>query len=353
MKQGLDSRITLARSGGFHLEAEIRIDAGRTAAVLGPNGAGKSTLVAAMAGLVPIDSGYVKLAGRVLEDTTTGLSVPAEARHLGIVHQEYLLFPTMTVLENVAFGLRARGRSRTSARDEARRMLDRLAVSELAHRRPTDLSGGQAQRVALARVLATEPDMLLLDEPLAALDVTTRARLRHVLTDHLSGFAGPRLLITHEPAEAFLLADEVYVLEDGAVTQHGTPDEIRLRPRTQYAADLAGANLLIGTANSGEVAVGPHRLTVADTAAQGPVVVTIHPRTISVHLERPSGSPRNAWRTRVTRIENYGDRIRIQTEGPLDLTAEITPPALAALGLRTDQVIWVSIKATEIDVSEG
>lgn len=351
MRSGLDARVAVVHPGGFRLDVELTLEPGRTAAVLGPNGAGKSTLVAALSGLVPLSAGRVELGGCVLEDTASEISAPPEDRRIGIVHQDYLLFPTMSVLDNVAFGLRARGLSKSAAQRSAAALLARLDLSALADRRPADLSGGQAQRVALGRALATEPDMLLLDEPLAALDVTTRAQLRHMLADHLAGFAGPRLLITHDPAEAFLLADEIYVLEGGAITQTGSPEDIRMRPRTSYAADLAGANLLVGVADGGEVLVGSHRLTVADTSAQGPVLATIHPRAISIHIDPPSGSPRNSWSTIIKRIENYGDRVRVQTGGPLELTAEITPPALAALGMKIGDEIWLSIKATEVVVS--
>ena len=348
---GLDARVAVAHSEGFRLDVELSLKPGRTVAVLGPNGAGKSTLVAALAGLVELDEGRVVLGDRVLEDTENDVSLPPEHRQIGIVHQDYLLFPTMSVLENVAFGLRARGRARSVAHSIAADLLTQLDLGELAERRPGDLSGGQAQRVALARALAIEPELLLLDEPLAALDVTTRAQLRHLLAEYLAGYGGPRLLITHDPAEAFLLADEVLVLEQGVVTQHGSPDEIRLRPRTSYVADLAGANLLVGVAGDGQLTVGSYRLAIADTAAEGAVLATIHPRAISLHMERPGGSPRNSWATTVERVENYGDRVRVKTAGPLALTAEITPPALAALGLEIGDEVWLSIKATEIVVS--
>ena len=351
MSVGLDARIAVLLPGGFRLDAEMHLEPGQTVAVLGPNGAGKSTLIRALAGLLPLDASRVVLDGRVLDDSDLGVWVPPEARRIGIVHQDYLLFPTMSVRDNVAFGLRARGSSRPVANRRAADLLMELDLAELADRRPADLSGGQAQRVALARALATEPDMLLLDEPLAALDVTTRARLRHVLADRLAGFAGPRMLITHDPAEAFLLADQIIVLEGGAITQVGSPDDIRLQPRTPYAADLAGANLLVGVARDGGVAVGSHRLAIADTSARGPVLATIHPRSISLYVDRPGGSPRNAWATTVTRIENYGDRVRVQTAEPLELTAEITPRALAALSIAVGDEVWLSIKATEVVVS--
>ena len=204
--------------------------------------------------------------------------------------------------------------------------------------------------MALARALVTEPKLLLLDEPLAALDVTTRAGLRRLLSDHLEQFAGPRLFITHDPTEAYLLADEVVVIEAGTITQRGTADDIRLRPRTPYIADLAGSNLVVGVASSGDVAIGEHRLRIADTDIDGRVVATIHPRAVSIHLRQPEGSPRNSWETTVRRIEHYGDRVRLQTGEPLPLTAEVTPNALSALEVGEGSSIWVSMKATEIGV---
>ena len=232
----------------------------QTVALLGPNGAGKSTAVAALAGLVPIDSGTIALAGTVLDDPGGGVLVPPEARSVGVVFQDYLLFPHLSVIENVAFGLRSRGVVHDAALARAGEWLERLGVADQARSKPGTLSGGQAQRVALARALVTEPELLLLDEPLSALDVTTRVQLRRVLAEHLEGFAGPRLLITHDPTEAFLLADLIHIIEDGAITQTGTADDIRLRPRTTYAADLAGANLFLGVAHDG---ICPRWLTPA------------------------------------------------------------------------------------------
>ncbi len=350
---GLRAAMDVRRTGGFRLELELSIPAGETAALLGPNGAGKSTAVAALAGLLALDRGRVELAGTVLDDPAEGAFVPAEARRIGVVFQDYLLFPHLSVLENVAFGLRSRGTDRDEARDRAREWVDRLGLDGLEHRRPGDLSGGQAQRVALARALVPEPDLLLLDEPLSALDVTTRGRLRRTLAAHLEAFEGPRLLITHDPTEAFLLADTIHVLEDGALTQSGTADEIRLRPRTPYAADLAGSNLFTGTAAGGEVDVGPHVLHVADRDVQGPVLVTVRPTAVSLYRERPEGSPRNAWETTVDRVERLGDRVRLRTGPPLPLTVEITRDATEELELASGSGVWVAVKATEIGVEAG
>jgi molybdate transport system ATP-binding protein len=347
---GLEATLDVRRSGTFRLDIRLSVPAGRTAALLGPNGAGKSTVVAALAGLLPLDAGLIELGGAVLDDPTAGVLVPAEHRRVGVVFQDYLLFPHLTVLENVAFGPRSRGVGRTEARAEARAWMERLELTGLEGRHPRDLSGGQAQRAALARTLATKPDLLLLDEPLAALDVTTRSEVRRFLAEHLRAFVGPRLLITHDPAEAFLLADEIHVVENGTVTQTGTADDIRLRPRTPYAADLGGTNLLRGSARAGEVDMGACMLHVADHEIEGPVLVTIRPTAISVHRGRPGGSFRNSWPTTVDRVERLGHRVRLLTGAPLRVTVELTEEARAELGLEPGAEIWVALKATEIGV---
>jgi molybdate transport system ATP-binding protein len=339
-----------ASRGDFKLELALSVPPGETVALLGPNGAGKSTAVAALAGLLPIDSGTISLSETVLDDPERDVFVPAETRSVGVVFQEYLLFPHLSVIENVAFGLRSRGTPHDVALGRAAAWLERLEVSDQARSKPGTLSGGQAQRVALARALVTEPDMLLLDEPLAALDVTTRVQLRRVLAEHLDGFPGPRLLITHDPTEAFLLADVIHIIEEGAITQAGTADDIRIRPKTRYAADLAGANLFLGTANHGEVRLETHRLNVADLEIGGPVLVTFRPSVVSIHLREPEGSPRNTWETGIDLIEDLGDRVRILTGEPLAMTAEVTAASANSLQLAAGSPIWVSIKATEISV---
>jgi molybdate transport system ATP-binding protein len=347
---GLDARIVASLSDAFRLDASLSIPPGTTAALLGPNGSGKSTMVAALAGLLPIDSGSIALDGEVFDDPGAGIFVPPEMRRVGVVFQDLLLFEHLDVIENVAFGLRSSGIGRSEAADRSRLWLERLGVGAMARRKPGDLSGGQAQRVALARALATEPALLLLDEPLSALDVAARADLRRTLGGHLAGFAGPRLLITHDPTEAFLLADEIHVIEDGEITQSGTADEIRLQPRTRYAADLAGLNFVKGVARGGEVDAGTHTLRVADRDLEGPVLVTVHPAAIAVYVERPGGSPRNVWQTTVERVEQVGSRVRLLTGPPLRLAVEVTDTARTELRLEVGARIWVALKATEIRV---
>jgi molybdate transport system ATP-binding protein len=346
---GLDARLVLQRGTSFRLDLSLAIPPGRTVALLGPNGAGKSTAVAAIAGLLRLENGWIRLDGQTLDEPGVGRYVPPEARRVGVVFQEYLLFGHLTVAENIAFGPRSRGVPRDEARARAAEWIERLGIDGNGERKPTDLSGGQAQRVALARALVTEPKLLLLDEPLAALDVTTRVELRRVLAEHLSAFTGPRLLITHDPTEAFLLADEIHVIEDGSVTQSGSADEIRRRPRTPYVADLSGSNLVIGTAAAGVVDTGTHRLHVADHEIGGPVLAVIRATAVALHLQRPEGSPRNAWATRIVRLEHLGDRARLLTGDPLPLTAEVTEESATELALTVGAEVWISIKATEIE----
>ena len=227
-------------------------------------------------------------------------------------------------------------------------MLAAVGMEDFSSRAPSELSGGEAQRIALARSLVGAPRMLLLDEPLSALDATTRVEVQRSLSQHLAAFAGPRVLITHDPTEAFILADEVVLIEDGRVTQRGDPADIRLRPKTKYAADLAGSNFLLGEAQNGFVKTAGFPVHIADRSLAGEVVVTIHPRAVSLHLDRPEGSARNVWQTTVTVIEDHGDRVRVQLGQPLGITAEVTPGALEALAITHGATVWCSVKATEI-----
>lgn len=346
----LRADVTLTRPEGFLLEVQLDAPAGATTVVLGPNGAGKSTLLQAVAGLVPLDAGEVVLAGVCLERVATATFVPPAHRRLGVVFQDGLLFDHLTVRDNVAFGPRSQGQDRGSALAAADVWLERTGSRDLADRRPATLSGGQAQRVALARALATEPDALLLDEPFSALDVSARVDLRRLLADVLEGFAGPRVLVTHDPTEAFLLGDVLHVVEAGRTTQVGDADEVRLRPASPYVADLAGVNLVAGTAADGTVTTDQHAFRVADTTVTGDVLLTIPPSAIALHPSPPAGSPRNVWATSVERLEHRGDRVRVLLAAPQRLTAEITPDAARALDLAVGSAVHAALKATEIGV---
>lgn len=349
---GLDAHVVIHRGDSFTIDIELSISDGETVALLGPNGAGKSTTVEALAGITPLDAGQLVLRGRMLDDPAADLFIAPERRRIGVVFQDYLLFDHMSVLDNIMFGVRRPG-SKSEARSVADHWLQLLKLNELADRRPSELSGGQAQRVALARALASEPQLLLLDEALAALDIGTRNELRRMLAAQLQDFGGPRLLITHDPTDAFLLADRIAILEAGRITQIGSADDIRRRPASTYVAALAGTNLLVGRNDQGLLTLDDHehRLQTADTSIAGGVLITIHPTAIALHREQPSGSPRNTWRSTVQSVEPLGDTTRITLADPLPLGVDITPAATAALALAPGAEIWASVKATEIEIS--
>ncbi|MGI5479209.1 ABC transporter permease [Streptomyces lavendofoliae] len=344
-----------AHPGSWALHAEITgftdlvLDAppGTTVAVVGPNGAGKSTLLRALLALT--DRAHARL---TLGDTdVTGL--PAHRRGVAWVPQDGALFPHLTALANTAYGLRARGVPRAEARGTAQRWLDRLGVGHLAHRRPAQLSGGQAQRVALARALAARPRLLLLDEPLAALDQTTRAHVRHTLRRHLDGFGGVCLIVTHDPVEAVSLADRVLVLEDGRALQDASPAEVTRHPRSPWVARMLGRNAWPGSATADGLAPAGGTTTVvaAEPLPEGTdALAIIAPEAVSLHRDRPTGSPRNVWPGTVREITAVGSRMRVlvtSDEAP-DLVAEITPAAAADLRLADGTPVFTGVKATEV-----
>ncbi len=321
---------------------------GEVLGLIGPNGAGKTTTLAALAGLVRISSGEIRLAERLL--ASPKVHVPAHARSVGYVFQQHLLFPHLSVLENVAFGLRARGTRRRTARERAFHWLDRLSVDHLAHRRPAHLSGGQAQRVAIARALACEPDLLLLDEPTAALDVSGAMTLRTQLREHLSGFAGVSILVTHTALDAMVIADRLVVLDEGRIVQTGSPADVAAHPRTHHVAALVGLNLIRGHATRGEIALPDGQSIVSAQQLSGPAFATFSPSTVSLFNERPAGSPRNVWRGRVISLAPHGDAVRVQLDAVVPLLADVTPAALVSLNLRSGAAVWASVKATEVTV---
>jgi molybdate transport system ATP-binding protein len=348
---GLVGHVVLEQ-GGFRLDVELALEPGEVVAVLGPNGAGKSSLLRAVCGLAPMTAGRLTIGGVVVDDPEADILVAPADRRIGLVFQDYRLFPHLSVLDNVAFGPRSTGASRAESRRQAQEWVARLGLSDYADRRPGTLSGGQAQRVALGRALASDPVALLLDEPLAALDAGTRLDVRAWLREHLADFGGPTLLVTHDPLDALVLADRIVVLEDGAVTQQGAPWEVTRRPATRYVARLLGINLLRGHAHAGEVALhGGGVLHVADDDAHaGAVLVAVRPSAISLHAERPEGSARNVWSGVVQGVEPIGDRVRLTVGGEPTVIVDVTPGAVADLGLARGTEVWLSAKATELDV---
>ena len=345
--KSLDAHLVVEREA-WRLDIELLVPAGEVLALLGPNGAGKSTALTALAGLDESVAGHVRMGDATWQDDAAGVRIAAERRSVGVVFQDYLLFPTMTARDNVAFGLRARGCERPEARRLADEWLTRVGLLEQAGRRPAALSGGQAQRVALARALAGSPDLLLLDEPLAALDAGTRMSVRTDLRRHLGDFTGATVLVTHDPLDALILADRVAVIEDGRIVQTGTPHDIARRPRTRYVAQLVGLNLFTGRAAGTRVALADGtNLSVAEPH-DGEVFVVVRPSSVAVHRAMPSGSPRNVWSGVIGNVERHGDLVRLDVIGPPDMVVDVTPDAVAELDLAVAERVWLSVKATDL-----
>jgi molybdate transport system ATP-binding protein len=335
--------------GNLTLDVGLDLDDTAVVALVGPNGSGKTTLVRTLAGLVPLDHGLVTINDTVVEDTEAGIRVAAEHRNLGVVFQEHRLFANLNALENVAFGLRATGIPKITARAAAARWLERVGLPDVAQLRPSQLSGGQAQRVALARALAVEPGVLLLDEPLAAVDAAARTELRHILRAELRRYPGVRLVVTHDPVEAAALADQLIVLENGRITQHGRLAEVTARPRSPWVASMVGLNLLSGTAAGGSITLDNGAIIVTATDDGGPTFAAIRPNAVSLHRRPPEGSPRNVWQGESGELYLVGDRARVRIDGPVPLIAEVTAASVADLHLVDGGSVWVSVKATDIE----
>lgn len=338
--------------GEFNVEVDLSFMADQTTVLVGPNGAGKSTLLSLLAGTLALDEGRIEIAGRIVDSPTESIFVQSAQRKVGVVFQDHALFPHMTVLDNVAFGLMSQGQRRPTATAAARNALDALGLEALSDRRPAEVSGGQGQRIALARALVTNPALVLLDEPLSALDVETRAQVRRHLSAALDAFSGPSVIVTHDPADALILGDTIVVMEEGRIAQVGSPDEIRRRPATAYVAAFAGTNLLHAQATNGTLAIegSDQTLQSAQSSVVGPVIVTIAPSAIALHHERPQGSPRNAWETNVEAIEPIGDVRRVLLGSPLGLTVDVTPEAVESMMLEPGSRVWASVKATEVRI---
>ncbi|GGM43340.1 ABC transporter ATP-binding protein [Longimycelium tulufanense] len=354
----LAAEIELARAG-FALSVALGLAPGEVLAVLGPNGSGKSTLLAALAGLLRPDRGRVTLGGRILTDVTAGRHVPPHRRGIVLLPQRPLLFPHLSALGNVAFPPRSRGVHRRTARVVAEQLLSEVDCLELAARKPAQLSGGQAQRVAVARALAADPELLLLDEPMAALDVDAAPTLRALLRRVLRGGGRTAVVVTHDPLDALVLADRVLVLSSGAIVEQGPTRSVLGRPRSAFAARIAGLELVSGTAcpdgvrtPEGAVFAGHRDPTLL---AGEPAVAVFPARAVSVHWERPTGSPRNIFPVTIATLEPRGDVVRVRagaaTGGPAwadGLHAEITAAAVADLELVPGARVWFAVKAAEV-----
>ena len=335
------------------VDLDLTVADGEVVAILGPNGAGKSTVLAVIAGLLRPDRGRATLDGRVLFDIggsdTAATWVPAHDRGVALLAQEALLFPHLSALDNVAFGPRSTGHSRRDARDIAARWLAEVDATQYGDRRPTQLSGGQAQRIAVARALAADPHLLLLDEPMAALDVAVAPALRHMLRRVLADRSA--VIVTHDVLDALLLADRVVVVEGGQVVEDGPTTSVLARPRSDFAARVAGLKLVRGTVE-GHGVRSPGGLLVEGLpeerlAPGGEALAVFRPSSVGVYREPPGGSPRNVIPVTVTDLEPHGDQIRVRTA---DLSADVTAGAVAELGLVPHTEAIFAVKASEVAI---
>jgi molybdate transport system ATP-binding protein len=328
--------------------------AGATTVLVGESGAGKTSVLRLAAGLDQPESGRIRLGDEVLADPGAGIAVPPWRRDVGYVAQDYALFPHLTVAQNVAFGLEAKRVGRVAIESRVARTLRRTRISELARRRPAMLSGGQQQRAALARALVLDPRMLLLDEPLAALDLQTRRQVRGELRDLLRDLGCVTLYVTHSPLEALLFGDRIVVMEDGRVTQIGTRDDLLRHPRSRYVAELMGTNLLAGTvarSGAGRVRTTDGELAVSEPGDPGEVFLAVDPGQITIHPQAPEGSAQNVFVGPILELvpePPTGERVRVVLGTHPALVAEVTHEAVAALELREGLLVYASFKATGI-----
>jgi molybdate transport system ATP-binding protein len=354
---GLAARV-IKRFGAFTLDVDLRVESGQTLVVVGESGAGKSTLLRTIAGLENPDRGRVALGSAVLFDSDGGQDQPAWRRPVGYVPQDYALFPHLDVFENVAFGLRAGGARSHETGERVNATLTRFGLESFAGRRPSQLSGGQQQRVALARALVLEPEVLLLDEPLSALDLRTRQTTRGELRRLLSELTCSTVYVTHQPLEAVVFGDRITVLENGQVTQGGTREDLLRRPRSSYVAAFLGVNLFRGGIVDREngiarVATEQGEVSVVDPGGDKDVFAVVNPREISLFLAPPEGSARNCFRGNVVELipePPDGQRVRVVLGSTPPLVAEITEQAGRQLGLREGMEIYAAFKATGVEV---
>ncbi|AKK28075.1 sulfate/molybdate ABC transporter ATP-binding protein [Mycobacterium sp. EPa45] len=338
-------------------EVAFEVASGEVLAILGPNGAGKSTTLHVIAGLLQPDSGSVRLGGRTLTDTAAGISVATHDRRVGLLLQDPLLFPHLTVQANVEFAPRSRGAGRAATRRTATAWLAEVGLTELAARKPDQLSGGQAQRAAIARALAAEPEVLLLDEPLAGLDVAVAASVRALLRRVSSESGRATLLITHDLLDVLTLADRVLVLDDGRVAEIGAVGEVLAAPRSMFGARIAGVNVVRGVADGSEAlraADGTlwHGCHAVHPPESGALVAVFSPAAVAVYRELPHGSPRNSVQVRVAELDADGARVRVrgqeQADGAPGLAADITAESAAGLRLAAGDDVWFTVKAQEV-----
>ncbi len=348
----LEADFTAPR-GDLVLEASLTVQRGETVALVGPNGAGKSSILHVLTGLVPISSGSVMMDSVFWDDAPKDVHIPTHRRDLAVLFQDLRLFPHLNVRDNIAFGLRARGRLEQDISSQVDEVLERFELISKGRSRPKELSGGEQQLVALARAVVCRPSLLLLDEPTASLDNSMRPKVRRILRDVLADQSRANLIVTHEPVDALNLADRVIVVEGGRSGENGPIEEIARRPHSRYAASFVGLNLLRGqlslAGDHAEVKTELGPLYVADPAIDegSEVACVFHPNAVTLGIGPPASSARNVFPLEVVAVYAMGGRVRIDLGS---LTAEVTPSAVDELGLRAGTQVWASVKATQIEV---
>jgi molybdate transport system ATP-binding protein len=342
-----DIQLRLSR---LELDVAFTVAAGEVLALLGPNGSGKSTILRTLVGLLPLAGGRVVLDGTVLEDPAQHVKIPPEKRPIGLMFQDYLLFPHLSAAENVAFGLRAKGIDKKAAREKASQTMARLGLDGLSSARPGSMSGGQQQRVAMARALVTDPKLLLLDEPLAALDVSTKTDVRRLLRDVLRHSDAANILVTHDLLDAVALGDRMIVIQDGGVVQTGAPAEVTAQPRSRYVADLVGVNLLRGTVHGTLLELDGGGQLICPGSATGPMLAVIAPAGVAVSRQRPEGEQQNTWPGQISAVDLMGDRVRVRIDGTPAITAEVAPAAVDELKLDDGGELWATVNPPAITV---
>jgi len=337
----------------FELQIALSVPAGETLAVIGPSGAGKTSVLALIAGLMTPDEGRIVVGDRVLFDSARRINVPPEQRLLGYVLQEYALFPHMTVLRNIEYGMEARRMPRDEIARRSAETMRMLGISHLAGVRPTRISGGERQRVALARAIAAGGQVLLLDEPLAALDAQTRQNARGDLRRVIQSVGVAAVFVTHDYVDALAFGDRICVIDRGEVVQMGSQEDLLLRPKARFVAEFMGVNFLHGTAQPPQDGVSKvlvDGIEVSTTLEEpGEVFLAFSPVDVTLSAEPPAGSAQNVFRATVTALLQLGGRIRVDLDAGFPLVAELTPDSVARLGLEIGSNVYASFKATAIE----
>ncbi|NIM05983.1 MAG: ATP-binding cassette domain-containing protein [Armatimonadetes bacterium] len=337
----------------FNLSVAFEAEAGETLVIIGPSGCGKTTTLNIISGLLRPDKGRVVLDDRTLFDSSAEIDVPVDKRAIGYVFQDFALFPHLSVTDNVAYGLSCRKMSKQQTAERVDWALEMVGLKEMAHRKPPLLSGGEKQRVALARAIALDSPLLLLDEPLGALDAQTRQSVRGELRAVLKKVKRMTIMVTHDHVDALTFGDKICVLDKGEIIQFGDKHELLVRPRCKFVAELTGANFFEGTISSlrhhglAAVRVGDSTLYVA-TEEMGDTLLSFYPSDVTLGLNPPTGSAVNVFESRVSEIVHFGDRVRVSLNSSLPMVAEITADSLTALNLREGSRVFASLKATAI-----